>query len=125
MVDMPTYSLFSKKLVGAVFLIAGCCIGAGMLGLPVLTALAGFMPASLFFILSWLFMVSTGFLLLEVNLTFKQEVSFITMLGTTLGNVGKALGWILFTFLFYSLMVAYVAGSGQLFSDFIKEYLNI
>lgn len=122
---MQKESLFSKKLIGAIFLIAGCCIGAGMLGLPVLTALAGFIPASLFFILSWLFMVSTGFLVLEANLTFKREVSFITMLGSTLGIAGQALGWILFAFLFYSLMVAYVVGSGQLFSDFALGYLGI
>ena len=122
---MQKNSLFSRKLVGAIFLIAGCCIGAGMLGLPVLTAFAGFVPASVFFILSWLFMVSTGLLLLEVNLTFKNEVSFITMLGTSLGRLGKALGWILFAFLFYSLMVAYVVGSGQLFSDFMQGYLGL
>jgi tyrosine-specific transport protein len=125
MVSMQNNSLFSRKLVGSVFLVTGCCIGAGMLGLPVLTALAGFMPASFFFILSWLFMLSTSFLLLEVNQTFKKEVNFITMLGATFGNIGKALGWILFSFLFYSLMVAYVVGSGQLFSDFIREYLNL
>lgn len=113
------------RVFGATLLIAGCCIGAGMLGLPVLTAMSGFGPTAFLFILSWAFMAVTGLLLLEVNLWFKEEVSIVSMASRTLGPVGKYLGWALFAFLFYSLMVAYAAGSGQLFSDFLKEWFRI
>ena len=112
------------RVLGATLLVAGCCIGAGMLGLPVLTALGGFKPTVTLFIICWLFMATTGMLFLEVNLWFSEEVSVATMAGTTLGRIGKAMGWILFTYLFYSLMVAYAAGSGQLFSDFVKATLH-
>lgn len=122
---MKDNSVSQGKVFGATLLVAGCCIGAGMLGLPVLTALGGFYPTLALFTLSWLFMATTGLLLLEVNLWFTEEVSIVTMAGRTLGTVGKVLGWILFAFLFYSLMVAYSAGSGQLFSDFMKVLLNI
>jgi len=109
----------SGSLFGAILLIAGCCIGAGMLGLPVLSAIAGFKPTLVMFILCWLFMVATGFLLLEVNLWFSKEVSLISMAGQTLGRFGQSLTWLGFGFLFYTIMVAYISGSGQLFSDFI------
>lgn len=107
------------SLFGAILLIAGCCIGAGMLGLPVLSAIAGFKPSLAMFVLCWLFMVATGFLLLEVNLWFSKEVSLISMAGKTLGRFGQGLTWVGFGFLFYTIMVAYISGSGQLFSDFI------
>lgn len=106
---------------GAILLIAGCCIGAGMLGLPVISALAGFKPSLAMFVLSWVFMTTTALLLLEVNLWFKDEVSIISMADRTLGIVGKIAGWLCFLFLFYALGVAYIAGSGELIADFLQE----
>ena len=110
-----------SKFFGATLLIAGCSIGASMIGLPVLSAQAGFIPSSLFFILSWGYMFTTGLLLLEVNLWFEEDVGFVTMAGKTLGSLGKVLAWTLFLYLFYSLLVAYMAGSGALISDFFRE----
>lgn len=96
-----------------------------MLGLPVLTALAGFVPSVAMFLLSWLFMTSTGLLLLEVNLRFGDRAGIVTMAERTLGFVGKALSWFLFLFLFYSVMVAYVVGSGTLIAAMANELFGI
>lgn len=109
----------SGSILGGTLLIAGCCIGAGMLGIPVMSALAGFQPSVTMFLLAWVFMVTTAFLLLEVNLWFTEDISIITMAGYTLGKIGQAIAWAIFLFLFYSLLVAYVAASGALFSDII------
>ncbi len=57
----------SGSVLGGVLLVTGCCIGAGMLGLPVMSALTGFYPTLAMFIVGWLFMAVTGLLLLEVN----------------------------------------------------------
>lgn len=113
------------RVLGATLLVAGCCIGAGMLGLPVLTALGGFRPTCILFFFSWLFMAVTGLLLLEVNLWFKEEVNLVTMASKTLGSMGKILTWLLFTFLFYSLMVAYASASGQLIADALLQLAGI
>jgi len=111
--------------LGGILLVAGSCIGAGMLGMPVLTSLAGFRPSVAMFTVCWLFMLTTGLLLLEVNLWFDEEVSIISMAGKTLGKAGQIIGWLLYLFLFYSLMVAYVTGSGALFSDFVLEITDV
>lgn len=110
---------------GAILLITGCCIGAGMLGLPVVSALAGFIPSTLAFVLIWLFMMITGLLVLEVNLWFHDDVSFISMAERTLGTAGKFLSGFLFLFLFYNLMVAYISGGGELCNDFAKEIAGV
>src|SRR5947209_2220873 len=49
-----TQTIPTGKLLGSILLIAGCCIGAGMLGLPVLSGYAGFVPASFIFVFSCL-----------------------------------------------------------------------
>lgn len=109
------------NVIGGILLVAGCCIGAGMLGLPVLSSLAGFAPSIVVFFLCWLFMVTTGLLLLEVNLWFGEEVSIVTLAEKTLGPIGKFVSWGTYLFLFYSLMVAYVAASGSLVVDFVDQ----
>lgn len=112
----------SGSLAGGILLVAGCCIGAGMLGLPVMSALTGFYPTLAMFFFSWLFMATTGLMLLEVNLWFTSEVSIVTMASRTLGFPGKAIAWSGFLFIFYALFVAYISGIGQLFSEFVLQF---
>ena len=118
---MNAQSIRKGSLLGGILLVAGCCVGAGMLGLPVLSAQAGFQPSLVMFFICWLFMLCTGLLLLEVNLWFGGDISIITMAKRTLGPTGQIASWLVFLFLFYSLMVAYVAASGSLITDFIGE----
>lgn len=108
----------SGSLLGGILLICGSCIGAGMLGLPIITGLAGFVPSLFVFFAAWLFMTLTGLLLVEATGWFPHRSNMITMVGHTLGKVGKMLSWSLYLFLFYALLVAYVSGSGQIFSSF-------
>lgn len=122
---MHTHSNRKGSLLGGILLIAGCCIGAGMLGLPVLSAQAGFQPSLIIFFICWFFMVSTGLLLLEVNLWYGEGISLITMAERTLGKGGKIVSWLVFLFLFYSLMVAYIAASGSLITDFMRETVGL
>jgi len=114
-----------SRLFGATLLVAGCCIGAGMLGMPTISALAGFFPTSIFFVLLWLFMALTGIALAEVALSFKEDVNLMTMAHHFLGPIGRIVTGGLFLFLFYSLLVAYLSGSGQLIEDFTQKAFGI
>lgn len=122
--DNQNISYIGSSL-GAILLVAGCCIGAGMLGLPVLSAQAGYIPSVIMFVISWIFMLCTGLLLLEANLWYKEDINVVTLAGRSLGSVGKVISWVVFLFLFYSLMVAYVTGSGELFTDFFESIFSI
>lgn len=101
-------------LLRGTLLVAGTSIGGGMLALPVLTSLTGFLPSLLVYLLCWLFMASTGLLLLEVCLWMNSEVNLLTMAERTLGTVGKYATWVLYLFLFYCLTLAYIVGCGDL-----------
>lgn len=114
----------SSRLFGAILMVAGCCIGAGMLGLPLVTAAAGLVPTAVLFIVSWLFMAMTGLLLLEVNLWFGTKVNLMTLAEHTLGKTARHLVGALFIFLFYCLMAAFLSAGGGLIAEFMRGYFH-
>ncbi|MGA8163608.1 MAG: aromatic amino acid transport family protein [Waddliaceae bacterium] len=114
-----------NRVVGAILLIAGSCMGAGMLGLPIVFAVAGFFPSLVILFGCWLLLVALGFLFIEVNLWFSEEVSIVTMAEKTLGKWGKRVGGSLFALHLYLLMVVYLIGSGQLVSEFFLKTASL
>src|SRR5690242_13530821 len=94
-----------KSVFGGTLLVTGCCIGAGMIGLPIRTALAGFMPSTVAMVLCYLFTTVTGLFLLEATLWFDEKVNFPTIVESVLGKIGKLVAVFLFLALFYSLFV--------------------
>lgn len=108
-------------MVGGSLLVAGTSIGAGMLGLPVLTGIGGFIPSIGVYFLCWIFMTCTGLLLLELCLKLPPDVNLVSMAATYFGRWGKLAAWVLYLFLFYCLSVAYVSGGGGL----LREWLGI
>lgn len=104
--------------LGAALLISGCCIGAGMLGMPVVTREAGFIPSVLIFLFGWFFMTSSGLILLEVALWFPSETNIAEMTRKYLGKSGEWISFGLMLFLMYALMTAYSSASGTFIHDF-------
>lgn len=114
-----------NKTVSGTLLIAGTTIGAGMLGIPLLTAKAGFVPAMAITIGVWLFMLATGLLFLEATLWMHQGANVLSMSRRFLGKTGKAAAGGMFLFLYYCLMVAYFAAGSPIFSSFLKNSFGI
>lgn len=112
----------TNRFVGGVLLVAGTAIGAGMLALPVISAFGGFFPSLALLAITWLFLFATSLLLLDVNLHFRDEVNLISMAGRTLGFAGKAVTWVTYLLLLYSLTAAYIAGSAPLFLKMIHFF---
>lgn len=108
-----------SKILGATFLIAGTCIGAGMLALPVYTGIAGFLPSLFVITLAYLFMISTGLLLAEANLWMEEGVHVVTMASKLLGKPGKIITVILYLFMGYGSLISYDSGGSTLIQDFM------
>lgn len=102
------------RLISALFLVAGTCIGGGMLALPVATGVSGFIPSTLMMALCWIAMTISALLLLEVNLWLKEGAHVITMASTMLGPIGKVVSWCLYLFISYASIIAYTAAGGSL-----------
>ncbi len=106
-------------LLGGSLLIAGTTIGVGMLAMPVATAPAGFVPSAFIYILCWLFMLATGLLIFEANLWMPKDTSFISMASKILGRPGKVIFWLMYLFLFLTLMVAHLDGGANIIHSII------
>ena len=115
-----TRSLFGlhPRTITATLLVAGTCIGGGMLALPVVAALGGFIPSFLLMLVVWMMMTATALSLVEIGFWMKQsDAHIMTMASTILGKGGKAIVWILFLFISYASLAAYVWGCGQLITE--------
>lgn len=100
------------QTLSALFLVAGCCIGGGMLALPVATGVNGFWPSMIIMAFCWLAMTTSALLLLEASLWMEEGAHVITMASRLLGKFGKGVSWILYLFIAYASLVAYTAGAG-------------
>jgi len=114
----------TNGLIGGTLLVTGCCIGVAMIGLPVMSALAGFLPSSVAMLLCYLFTTATGLLLLEATLWFDGKVNLPSIVEFALGKWGKVLTLALFLLLFYCIFVAYLDGAGLLIADILSALFH-
>lgn len=118
------FQSYLRPLSG-ILLVMGTCIGAGMLALPVVTGIAGFMPAIAVNLLCCLFMMATGLLFLEAILWMEDGVNLLSLSEHFLGKTGKIIAGISFLFLYYCLEVSYCAGGAPIFSEVIDQISGI
>lgn len=107
----------SGSALSGILLVAGTSIGAGMLALPMITGFAGFLPAMFVNTLCWLFMLATGLLLLEATLWMPAGANLLSMAEKFLGTTGKVITGGAFLFLYYCLLVSYIAGGTPLLTN--------
>ncbi len=107
-------------VLGGTLLIAGTTIGVGMLALPIATGEAGFFPSMSIYLLCWLFMLCTGLALLEVCQWMPKDANLITMAYRLLGPWGRGICWVFYLFLFVTVMIAHIAGGGDVLHEITK-----
>lgn len=112
------------SILSAMFLVAGTCVGGGMLALPVATGVTGFIPSIAIMLVCWLAMTITGLLLIEVSLWMEEGVHLISMTSRILGAPGRWVSWVLYLFICYASLIAYTAGGGFQIADAVSNYLN-
>lgn len=105
------------RVISGTFLIAGTMIGAGMLGIPLVTGVSGFWPGILVTTIVWFFMYCTGLLFLEVTLWMPDGSNVLSIAGRFFGRGGRLISGGMFIFLYYCLMIAYFAAGAPLLAD--------
>lgn len=122
--DSQSENFSIRRMLSALFLVAGTCIGGGMLALPVATGVSGFMPSIVMMILCWVSMTLTALLLLEVSMWMEDGVHIISMTSRILGVPGKMVSWCLYLFICYASLVAYTAGGGLQIAAVFNSYFD-
>lgn len=94
-----------------------------MLALPVAAAQAGFFPTFFCMIIVWIMMTLTALALVEIGFWMKKDDAHImTMAKTILGGWGKWLVCLLFAFISYASLTAYIAACSHLLSETLLNF---
>ncbi len=110
-----------NRVFGGALLVAGTCIGAGMLGVPIATAAAGFYPSVVAFVFCWAMMTLSAFLMLEISLCYPEGSNLISMAKATLGRSGQWIAWFCYLLFLYSLMAAYTSGGAGIIAKIFNK----
>ena len=111
--------------ISGILLVMGTCIGAGMLALPVVTGMSGFLPAIVVNLICCLFMMATGLLFLEAILWMEDGANVLTIAQHFLGKWGKYISGLAFLFLYYCLTVSYCAGGAPITSNILHQLTGL
>ncbi|GJM06525.1 MAG: tryptophan/tyrosine permease [marine bacterium B5-7] len=111
-----------NKTIGSILMIIGTSVGAGMLALPLVTAHSSISLSILVLTAAWLLMTCGALALLEVNLWLPADCNLITMAKHTLGRWGQMSMWLLYLLLLYSLVCAYLSGSGDILKSLLDQH---
>lgn len=111
------------SLLAAMLLVAGTCIGGGMLALPVATGSLGFFPSLVMMAVCWLAMTLTGLLLVEATLWMKEGAHIVSISRSLLGRGGEVFSVLVYLFICYASLVAYASGGGSLLAS-VAERLS-
>lgn len=115
-----------NKIIGSVLIIVGTCIGAGILGLPMVGAPLGFLRSSILVFGLWLLMTFSALVLLEVNLRCPDDANGLSSMAyQTLGRTGQVITWITILLLLTCLLATYTAGGGSLLKNLISSSIML
>jgi len=113
------------QVISGSLLIAGTTVGAGMLGIPLLTSKAGLLPAFCITIVAWVIMLWTGLLFLEATLWMPLGTNLLSMSKRFFGKGGRIFSGFMFLFLYYCLLVAYFAAGAPLLGSALHALFDI
>jgi len=108
-----------KRLIGALSVLIGMVVGAGFLGIPKALTFSGFVPGVIMmlvvaFVMFFMFLFTT-----ELTLNTKKVYQMPGMIGKYLGkNFGKIAG-VVFGFISFGAMTAYLIGSSEIMSSYL------
>lgn len=106
------------KFIGGILIIVGTCIGGGILALPVGTSPDGFLLSTIVLLCVWVLMVVGALYVLEMTQWFPPGANIISIAHAALGKWGEMVAWIVYMFLCYALLSAYIAGGGDIIRFF-------
>ena len=107
--------------VGATMLIAGTAIGAGMLGMPIVSGVCGYFASICLILFSFLLMLANLFLLLEATLYCKDPyANIISLAREHLGTVWSIICWTCFMLLLYAVVASYINAGADLMTQMLE-----
>lgn len=109
-----------QKKIGAIMLVAGTCIGSGMVALPIVLVKFGLILSIILMIITWALMYYTSLVNLELNLYTKLGKTLGELCKIFSGRFAELLANVCLKLLSYSLLAAFLFAAGC-----VTQYLLI
>lgn len=101
-----------QRQIGATILVAGTCIGGGMIALPMVLAKIGIIPSIVVMLMTWMLVYYTSIINLELHLQAGKGLTLGELGRKFSGKIAGIIGTGSFKLLSYSLVAVYIyAGS--------------
>tara|TARA_R110000868_G_C10969234_1_gene769499 strand:- start:8248 stop:9477 length:1230 start_codon:yes stop_codon:yes gene_type:complete len=114
-----------KKTIGAAFLVAGTCIGSGMMALPLVLGKIGILPSFFLMLITWLLMYYTALFSIELNLQAGRGLSLGSLGRIFSGFTAEVIGVVSLKLLSYALLAVYISGLASVFDKLFDMGLSI
>lgn len=113
------------KKIGASLLIAGTCIGSGMIALPMVLAKLGLIPSIILMLFIWWVMYYTSLINLELILQAGHGVSLGSLGRIFSGRTAEWIGIVSLKLLSYSLLAVFIYGGSSVLHEFLTSKLDM
>ncbi|MDF2965777.1 MAG: tyrP 1 [Rickettsiaceae bacterium] len=115
----------SNRFIGALLIVVGTTIGAGMLALPLASTSNNFLSIVFLLVAMWGFMCMSALISLELNLHFGKGISIAGQARKVLGKGGAIISSLSILVLFYALLAAYITGGTAIFKGILAKQLGL
>lgn len=110
------------SVINCSLLIAGTCIGGGMLALPLAVGSFGFLPSVAIMFLCCIFMMITALLYMEATLWMGAGAHMSTLSNVLLNRTWRIICFLTYLFICYASIVAYISAAGSEIICMLKSY---
>lgn len=113
------------KQIGSIMLVAGTCIGSGMIALPMLLAKIGVIPSILLMVFMWLLMYFSSLITVELSLKSGRGLPLGTLGRKFSGPIAELIGTTSFKILSYALVAVYIYAGSSVLQTMLENNNNI
>lgn len=118
-------NMIMQKKIGAILLVAGTCIGSGMIALPLVLAKLGLIPSILLMLSIWFIMYYTSLVNLELNLQAGQGLSLGALGKHFSGKTAELIGTLSLKLLSYSLLAVFIYGGSSVLQELLLSKMHV
>lgn len=111
-----------NKQIGAIMLVAGTCVGSGMIALPMALAKIGLIPSIILMLALWMVIYYTSLVSVELNLQANKGLALGALAKKFSGKKASFIGTGSYKILSYSLLAVYLYGGASVIEKMLSSY---
>lgn len=114
-----------QKQIGSIMMVAGTCIGSGMIALPMVLIKLGLIPSIALMLIIWGVSYYTSLISLELNLQAGRGLSLGTLGRLFSGRMAEIIGVVSIKLLSYALLAVFIYGGSSILQNLIDSQISL